>query len=94
MLTVLNPGGGIDFDEAILDGVVREVFEETGYHVEPGALLAEHHFTARGRTFDEPITNGPVPMLFVGTGSIRSARMTELWLSRSSSSRGTSSACS
>ena len=46
------PGGGIDFDESILGGVVREVFEETGYHVEPGALLAEHHFTARGRTFD------------------------------------------
>jgi 8-oxo-dGTP diphosphatase len=46
------PGGGIEFDESILDGVVREVFEETGYHVEPGALLAEHHFTARGRTFD------------------------------------------
>jgi len=46
------PGGGIEFDESILDGVVREVFEETGYHVEPGALLAEHHFTARGRSFD------------------------------------------
>ena len=46
------PGGGIDFDESIRDGLVREVFEETGYHVEPGALLAEHHFTAQGRTFD------------------------------------------
>ena len=43
------PGGGIEFDESIMDGVVREVFEETGYHVEPGALLAEHHFTARSR---------------------------------------------
>ena len=48
------PGGGIDYDESILAGVVREVFEETGYHVEPGALLAEHHFTAQGRTFDGP----------------------------------------
>jgi 8-oxo-dGTP diphosphatase len=46
------PGGGIDFDESVLDGVVREVFEETGYHVEPGPLLAEHFFTAEGRTFD------------------------------------------
>ena len=46
------PGGGIDFDESVSDGLVREVFEETGYHVEPGALLAEHFFTARGRTFD------------------------------------------
>ncbi|RYC05455.1 NUDIX hydrolase [Nocardioides zhouii] len=46
------PGGGIDFDESISDGLVREVFEETGYHVAPGALLADDHFTARGRTFD------------------------------------------
>jgi 8-oxo-dGTP diphosphatase len=48
------PGGGIDYDESIMAGVVREVFEETGYHVEPGALLAEHHFTAQGRSFDGP----------------------------------------
>jgi len=46
------PGGGIDFDESVRDGLVREVFEETGYHVEPGALLAEHFSTGRGRTFD------------------------------------------
>ena len=46
------PGGGIDFEESVRDGLVREVFEETGHHVEPGALLAEHFFTGRGRTFD------------------------------------------
>jgi 8-oxo-dGTP diphosphatase len=46
------PGGGIEFDESIRDGLVREVFEETGYQVEPGALLAEDFFTGRGRTFD------------------------------------------
>lgn len=46
------PGGGIEFDESVIDGMVREVFEETGYHVTPGPLLAEHHFTARGRTID------------------------------------------
>ena len=46
------PGGGIDFDESLRDGLVREVFEETGYHVEPGALVTEHFSTARGRTFD------------------------------------------
>jgi 8-oxo-dGTP diphosphatase len=46
------PGGGIDFDESVLDGLVREVFEETGYHVVPGVLVTEHFFTARGRTFD------------------------------------------
>ncbi|GIM66723.1 hypothetical protein Pve01_88400 [Planomonospora venezuelensis] len=46
------PGGGIEFDESVRDGLVREVFEETGFHVEPGGLLAEHFFTGRGRTFD------------------------------------------
>ena len=46
------PGGGIDFDESILDGLVREVYEEAGYHVRPGGLLTEHFFTGRGRTFD------------------------------------------
>lgn len=38
------PGGGVDYDESITDAVVREVYEETGYHVEVGRLLAEHHF--------------------------------------------------
>jgi 8-oxo-dGTP diphosphatase len=46
------PGGGVDFDESVADGLVREVFEETGYHVTPGALLVEDFFTGRGETFD------------------------------------------
>jgi ADP-ribose pyrophosphatase YjhB (NUDIX family) len=33
------PGGGLDFGEDPLDGVVREVAEETGLDVEPGELL-------------------------------------------------------
>ena len=48
------PGGGIDFEESVLDGLVREVHEETGYHVQPGPLLVEDFFTGRGRTFDGP----------------------------------------
>lgn len=39
------PGGGVDFEERIQDAVVREVYEETGYRVELGPLLVEHHFT-------------------------------------------------
>lgn len=46
------PGGGIEFEESLRDGLVREVYEETGYHVEPRELLTEHFFTARGRTFE------------------------------------------
>jgi 8-oxo-dGTP diphosphatase len=40
------PGGGVEFDESIGDAVAREVFEETGYRVDVGRVLAEHHVTA------------------------------------------------
>jgi len=36
----LLPGGAIDPDEAPQDAVVREVWEETGLHVEPVSLCA------------------------------------------------------
>ena len=39
------PGGGVEFDESIRDAVVREVLEETGYTVDVGHIVAEHHFT-------------------------------------------------
>lgn len=39
------PGGGVEFDESIEDAVAREVFEETGYTVDVGDIVAEHHFT-------------------------------------------------
>lgn len=39
------PGGGVEFDESIRDAVSREVFEETGYTVDVGHLITEHHFT-------------------------------------------------
>lgn len=41
------PGGGIEFDEAIRSGLVREVHEETGYDVEVGDFMVDHHFTRR-----------------------------------------------
>lgn len=41
------PGGGIDFDEGLRDGLVREVYEETGFHVEIDDFVADHFFTRR-----------------------------------------------
>lgn len=41
------PGGGIDFGEHPRDAAVREVFEETGYHVRLDALLAVDAFRFR-----------------------------------------------
>lgn len=40
------PGGGVEYDESIEDAVAREAYEETGYVVEVGRLLAIHHVTA------------------------------------------------
>ena len=39
------PGGGVEFGESIAAAVSREVFEETGYQVAAGRVLADHHFT-------------------------------------------------
>jgi len=78
------PGGGIEFDESLRDGLVSEVFEETGYHVAPGGLLVEDFFTGQGRTFDGPfrsqrfvydasITGGELGTTEVGGSTDRAA---------------------
>ena len=43
------PGGGLDEGETPVDGVHREVWEETGQHVELGGLLTvqSHHWVGR-----------------------------------------------
>jgi len=40
------PGGGVEYDETLVDAVVREVHEESGYHVDVGAPLTTNSFTA------------------------------------------------
>ena len=36
----VTPGGGMVFNEFITEGLKREVLEETGYHVIPGAMVS------------------------------------------------------
>ena len=38
------PGGGIDYDEQIEEGLIREIYEETGYHAELTGLLTTDSF--------------------------------------------------
>jgi 8-oxo-dGTP diphosphatase len=42
------PGGVLELDESITEGLVREVREETGLHVEPLALTGVYKNMARG----------------------------------------------
>jgi 8-oxo-dGTP diphosphatase len=39
------PGGGIEFDESIEDGTIREIKEETGFDAELVRPLTTHSFT-------------------------------------------------
>jgi len=39
------PGGEVEFDESLEEAVVREVLEETGFHVRVGRPLATWSFT-------------------------------------------------
>lgn len=38
------PGGGVEFDESVEEGAVREVFEESGFAVELDGLLGVHSY--------------------------------------------------
>lgn len=71
------PGGGIEFDESVEEGVVRETKEESGYDIALGPLLATHSFTdadpGRARPFKSvrilyaaEITGGTLGTLEVG----------------------------
>jgi 8-oxo-dGTP diphosphatase len=61
------PGGVLDRDESIPEGLVREVKEETGLSIEPEALTGVYKNMVRGivalvfrcRTVDEPLASTP-----------------------------------
>lgn len=78
------PGGGIDFDEQVEDGVVREVLEETGYQVRLTGFLRSHSYTwddePDGRPakfvrlfFAAEVTGGELGTLEVGGSTDRAA---------------------
>ena len=49
------PGGGIEFDESLADGLVREVYEETGYRVVAGPILGDSHVSWPASTEEPPM---------------------------------------
>ena len=48
------PGGGIDYDESIEEGTVREIREETGFDAELIRPLTTHSFTEKRRGSGRP----------------------------------------
>lgn len=59
------PGGGVEYGESVENGVVREVFEETGYHVALGAPLTTDSFAVADDGRDRPFKS--VRILFDAT---------------------------
>ncbi|MGB4768588.1 MAG: NUDIX hydrolase [Candidatus Saccharimonas sp.] len=49
------PGGGLDPHESLVDGVAREMLEETGVEVNVGKLLFIQQFESRRSGFDEEL---------------------------------------
>lgn len=63
------PGGGVDFEESVEDGVVREVREETGYDVVLDRLLGVHSHVipVEGRLADTDRPMKAVRVVFEAT---------------------------
>ena len=79
------PGGGVEYGESLTEAVVREVYEEAGYHVEVGVPLATHSFTTPDGPrpprpyksvrviFDATVTGGTLGTTEVGGTTDRAA---------------------
>jgi ADP-ribose pyrophosphatase YjhB (NUDIX family) len=67
------PGGGIEFDESIEEGTIREVKEETGYDAELVRPLTTHSFTESRRN---PAFGSSRPRPFKGARVVFEARIT------------------
>lgn len=77
------PGGEVEYGESLEEGVVREVSEETGYHVTVGAPLATSSFTSLDGPrpprayrsvrviFDATITGGTLGTVEIGGSTDR-----------------------
>lgn len=67
------PGGGIEFDESIEAGTVREIKEETGFDAEIVRPLTTHSFTEARRN---PIFSDSTDRPFKGVRVVYEARIT------------------
>ena len=70
------PGGGVDFEETVEEAAVREVLEETGYHVELGRLLCVSSYTIPREQRANPLAERPLKaMRIVFEGSVVGGRL-------------------
>ncbi len=61
------PGGGVDYEETLESAVVREAYEEAGYHVEVGAPLTTQAWGHRRGTSRSSKPYKAVKVLFEAT---------------------------
>jgi 8-oxo-dGTP pyrophosphatase MutT (NUDIX family) len=83
-----QPAGHLDPGESLLEGVVRETLEETGYRFEPRALLGVYQYdhVAEGATYIRFAFTGEIgtgePARELDAGIVRT-----VWLSREEARR-------
>lgn len=78
-----QPAGHLEADETFAEGMIREVLEETGYQVEPDALLGLYVY----RTADRSLTFHRVCFIARITGQVENAVLDDgiigpVWMSR------------
>lgn len=61
------PGGGVDYEESLEEAVVREVHEETGYHVDVGPPVATQSWGHRNGTSRSDKPYKAVKVLYLAT---------------------------